>query len=80
MEHLWFMNNEEEHYNQRDTIKNSKAYGLLHTTCSSPVNVAPEVIKSKGYEGVKTYIWSCGVVIFVLVAGYFPFSKENFKA
>ncbi|XP_057870869.1 CBL-interacting protein kinase 18 [Cryptomeria japonica] len=55
-----------------------KADGLLHTTCGSPAYIAPEVIKSKGYEGVKADIWSCGVVLFVLMAGYLPFCDDNF--
>ncbi|GJN08029.1 hypothetical protein PR202_ga25914 [Eleusine coracana subsp. coracana] len=57
-----------------------KADGLLHTTCGTPNYVAPEVIEDGGYDGATADVWSCGVILFILLAGYLPFEDDNIIA
>lgn len=50
---------------------------LLKTACGSPCYAAPEMIAGKKYHGTGVDLWSCGVILFALLAGCLPFEDAN---
>ncbi|OMJ83878.1 hypothetical protein SteCoe_15105 [Stentor coeruleus] len=51
--------------------------------CGTPTYMAPEIVTRKEYSGPPADIWALGVLLFVMLCGFFPFraptDRELFK-
>ncbi|KAM3135268.1 hypothetical protein pb186bvf_012566 [Paramecium bursaria] len=51
----------------------------LHTPCGSPCYAAPEMVSGLPYEGLKTDLWSAGIILYAMICGCVPFEDPNTK-
>jgi 5'-AMP-activated protein kinase catalytic alpha subunit len=56
-----------------------KSGELLKTPCGSPCYAAPEMVSGLEYNGLKTDIWSTGIILYAMVCGCVPFEDPNTK-
>ena len=50
---------------------------LLNQPCGTVVYAAPEVLEGKDYHGMLADVWSSGIVLFSMIAGYLPFCEHD---
>ncbi|KAG8348734.1 protein kinase [Trypanosoma vivax] len=50
---------------------------FLETSCGTPNYASPEVVSGQVYAGPETDVWSCGVLLYVMLTGSFPFDDES---
>lgn len=49
----------------------------LKTACGSPCYAAPEMIAGHRYNGLKSDLWSVGVVLYAMLCGFLPYEDQK---
>ncbi|KAL1780435.1 sperm motility kinase W, partial [Sigmodon hispidus] len=52
---------------------------MLEDICGSLLYWAPEILARKPYDGLAGDMWSLGIILYVLVTGYFPYREETLE-
>jgi len=52
----------------------------LRCHCGSPSYAAPEIVARKDYLAGPVDVWSAGIVLFAMLAGYLPFQAKDKKS
>jgi len=50
---------------------------MMYTECGTPGYMAPEMFNNQGNDAVKSDLWACGVIVFIMLAGFPPFQKPH---
>ena len=45
--------------------------------CGTPAYMSPELINKEEYDGYASDVWACGVVLYAMINGQFPFWGQN---